>query len=150
MSLDVIPANGGETLWVVADRIRFLGGLPGSNLELLDIEVPPGSGTPPHTHLSPEMFHVLEGELTIREFGAGCAPRIVSAGPGTAVRIPSMLPHNYSNDSGAPVRMLVLIDRTMIDFFRDVGAPEPQREPDFAKIGAAMQRHGIEPLTMAA
>ncbi|ODN68949.1 cupin domain-containing protein [Methylobrevis pamukkalensis] len=150
MNLDVVPADGGETLWVVADRIRFLGGLSGSDLELLDIEVPPGSGTPPHTHRSPEMFHILEGELTVREFGAGRAPRTVLAGPGTAVRIPSMLPHNYSNESGGPVRMLVLIEKTMIDFFRDIGASEPQGEPDFAKIGAAMQRHGIEPLTMAA
>jgi quercetin dioxygenase-like cupin family protein len=150
MNLDVIPANGGETLWVVADRIHFLGGLPGSTLELLDIEVPPGSGTPPHTHVSPEMFHILEGELTVREFGPGGAPQVVLAGPGTAVRIPSMLPHNYSNESSGKVRMLVLIEKTMIDFFRDIGAAEPQGEPDFAKIGAAMRRHGIEPLTTAA
>ncbi|HLP70047.1 MAG TPA: cupin domain-containing protein, partial [Rhizobium sp.] len=92
MNLDVIPANGGETLWVVADRIRFLGGLPESNLELLDIEVPAGSGTPPHTHASSEMFYILEGELTVRNFGADGAPQVVLAGPRTAVRIPPMAP----------------------------------------------------------
>lgn len=150
MNFDVIPANGGETLWVVADRIRFLGGLPGSNLELLDIEVPAASGTPPHIHASSEMFFILEGELTVRDFGAGGAPQVVLAGPRTAVRIPAMAPHNYSNDSGRPVRMLVLIDKSMIGFFRDIGTVEPQAEPDFAKIGAAMQRHGIEPITRAA
>ncbi len=150
MNLDVIAANGGETLWVVADRIRFLGGLPGSNLELLDIEVPAGSGTPPHTHASSEMFYILEGELTVRNFSADGAPQVVLAGPRTAVRIPPMAPHNYSNDSGKPVRMLVLIEKSMIAFFRDIGTVEPQAEPDFAGIGAAMQRHGIEPITMAA
>ena len=150
MKFDVTPANGGETLWVVADRIRFLGGLPGSNLELLDIEVPAGSGTPPHTHAAPEMFYVLEGELTVRQFAAGCPPEITLAGPGTAVRIPSMAAHNYSNDSGKPVKMLVLIESSMTDFFRDIGTTSPQAQPDFAKIGAAMQRHGIEPMTMAA
>ena len=36
MKIDVTTPRGGETLWVVADRIRFLGGIPGSNFELLD------------------------------------------------------------------------------------------------------------------
>jgi quercetin dioxygenase-like cupin family protein len=142
------PARG-EILWVVADRIRFLGSLPGSNLELLDIEVPAGSGTPPLTHVSAEMFYILEGELTVGDFSRGGAPYLGLAGPGTAVRIPAMAPHNYSNDSGRPVRMLVLVEKSMIGFFRDIGT-EPQAEPDFAEIGAAMQRHGIEPITMAA
>jgi hypothetical protein len=45
---------------------------------------------------------------------------------------------------------MVLIEPSMVDFFRDIGTVEPQAEPDFARIGAAMARHGIEVLTMAA
>jgi len=150
MQIDVNIPNNGEILWVVADRVRFLGGLSGSNLELIEVEVPPGSGTPPHTHASPEMFYVLDGELTVRHFAAGGPPRATVAGPGTAIRIEPMAAHNYSNDSRGPVRMLVLIEQSMITFFRDIGTVEPQAEPDFAQIGAAMQRHGIEVLSMAA
>jgi quercetin dioxygenase-like cupin family protein len=151
MTIDVTTPADAETLFVVADRIRFLGGVPGSAAELVDIEVPPGSGTPPHTHLSPELFYVLAGELTMREFPEGAPPKVVRAGPGTAVRIPSMVPHNYVNDSGAPVRVLVLLEPAMVTFFREIGTPTPpEGAPDFAAIGAAMARHGIEALPAAA
>ncbi|WP_230534345.1 cupin domain-containing protein [Microvirga roseola] len=150
MKIDVTTPGDGETLWVVADRIRFLGGLAGSNLELIEVEVPPGSGTPPHSHASPELFYVIEGELTVRHFATDGPPEVTIAGPGTSVRVDPRAPHNYSNDGGNPVRMLVLIEPSMIAFFRDIGTVEPPAQPDFARIGAAMQRHGIETPTMAA
>ncbi|MER8577084.1 cupin domain-containing protein, partial [Mesorhizobium sp. M1338] len=140
MTIDVVPFDGGETVWVIADRIRFLGGVAGSNLEMLEVTVPPGSGTPPHAHPSPEMFYILEGELRIRHFEAGEAPRTVVADPGSAVRIGPMESHDYSNESGKQVRMLVLVEPSMTAFFRDIGTVEPLTQPDFAKIGAAMQR----------
>lgn len=140
---------GPETLWVVADRIRFLGGLTTAGSELVEVSVPPGSGTPPHCHASPELFHVIEGTLTVRRFGAG-RPETVVAGPGMSVRVAGMEPHNYANESGEPVRMLVLIEPSMVAFFRDVGTLQPQAEPDFARLGAAMERHGIVMLAPAA
>ncbi|WP_134495241.1 cupin domain-containing protein [Microvirga pakistanensis] len=148
MKIDVTTPGDGETLWVVADRIRFLGGLAGSNLELIEVEVPPGSGTPPHSHASPELIYVIEGELTVRHFATGVPPEVTVAGPGTSVRVDPRAPHNYSNDGVDPVRMLVLIEPSMIAFFRDIGTAEPPAQPDFARIGAAMQRHGIKTPTM--
>ena len=74
MSIQVTSAQDGETRWVVADRIRFLGGPAGANLELVEVEIPPGSGTPPHSHASPELFYILDGEITIRHFAAGKPP----------------------------------------------------------------------------
>ncbi|TGP18164.1 MULTISPECIES: cupin domain-containing protein [unclassified Mesorhizobium] len=150
MNFNVTTPEAAQTLWVVADRIRLLGGIADSSLELIEVEVPPGSGTPPHSHASPELFYVLEGTLTVRHFGAGGSPEVTVAGPGTSVRIGPRAPHNYSNDSGRPVRMLVLVEPSMIAFFRDIGTVEPQAQPDFARIGAAMQRHGIEALPAAA
>jgi len=151
MTIEVTNTAGADYLWVVADRIRFLGGVPGSSLELVDIEVPAGSGTPPHTHESPELFYILEGELTLREFGPALPPKVIRATAGTSVRIPSMVPHNYVNESGKPVRVLVMLEPSMIAFFREIGSVErPQGAPDFARIGAAMERHGIEALAMAA
>lgn len=151
MKADIeIPTDGNET-WVVGDRIRFLGGLPGHDLELIVVDVPPGSGTPPHTHASAEMFYIVAGDLTVRLFeGPGAPPTVTVAGPGAAIRIPPRLPHNYANESGAPVRMLALLETSMTAFFRDVGTPEPQVAPDFARLGAAMERHGIDVLTLAA
>lgn len=53
MSIDVTTPQNGETCWVVADHVRFLGGLSADNLELVEVDVPAGSGTPPHRHASP-------------------------------------------------------------------------------------------------
>ena len=67
------------------------------------------------------------------------------------MRIPSRVPHNYVNESHKPVRMLVMLEASMVAFFRDIGSAERmQGAPDFARIGAAMQKHGIEPLAAAA
>lgn len=151
MKVDINRPESGDALWVVADRIRFLGGLPGSDLELLEVEVPAGSGTPPHSHASAEMLYIVEGELTVRQFsGEAEPPTVVTAKPGEAVRIASGVPHNYANESGRLAKMVVLIEPTMIDFFRDIGTAERQDQPDFARIGAAMERHGIDVLNMAA
>lgn len=151
MSIQVTVPSHPDYLWVVSDRIRFLGNVPGSKLDLLDIEVTPGSGTPPHTHDSPELFYILEGELTIREFGANLPPQMIRAHAGMSVRIPSRVPHNYVNESGRTVRMLVTVEPSMTAFFREIGTQQrPQGAPDFARIGAAMEKHGIEALAMAA
>ena len=149
MSIHITSAQEGETRWVVADRIRFLGGPAGANLELVEVEIPSGSGTPPHSHASPELFYVLDGEITIRHFAAGKPPAVVVAKAGTSVRIDGHTPHNYVNESGRPARMLVLLEPSMTAFFREIGTVEPEAAPDFSRIGAAMQRHGIEALKMA-
>ena len=151
MSIETTNPNHPDYLWVVEDRIRFLGNVPGSRLDMLEIDVMPGSGTPPHTHESPEMFYILEGELTLREFGAGMPPKTIRAQAGMSVRIPSRVPHNYVNESGKAVRMLVLLEPSMTAFFREIGSLDrPMGAPDFARIGAAMEKHGIEALAMAA
>ena len=150
MTIEVNPPCNADCRWVVADKIRFLGSLPGSSIELLDIEVPAGSETPPHTHEAAELFYVLEGELTLRQFGPENPPVVINVGPGTSVRIPSRVPHNYANQSGKSVRMLVMLEASMVAFFRDIGSAEPTSGgPDFTRIGAAMERHGIDAFTGA-
>lgn len=149
--IEVTTPGQSEALWVIGDRIRFLGKVLGSSLELIEVEIPPGSGTPPHTHESPETFYILDGELTLRRFTAGSPPDVLRAGCGASISVPSRVPHNYINESGELVRMLVLLEPSMTAFFREIGSHEPLKgEPDFARIGAAMQRHGIEVLAAAA
>jgi hypothetical protein len=61
------------------------------------------------------------------------------------------VPHNYVNESRKPVRMLVMLEASMVAFFRDIGSAERAHgAPDFARIGAAMAKHGIEALATAA
>lgn len=140
-----------DMLWVVTDRVRFLGRVPGHNLEMVEVQVPPGSGTPPHSHDSGEMFYVAEGELTVRQFPTvGAPPKTAKLGPGETVQIAPKVPHMYVNESDFVMRMIVLIEPEMIAFFRDIGTSEPQASPDFERMGAAMERHGIQVLEAAA
>ncbi|WP_353476732.1 cupin domain-containing protein (plasmid) [Salipiger sp. H15] len=151
MKLDRNASTDADAIWVVGDRIRFLGGLPTTDVELIEVDVPPGSGTPPHSHASAEMFYILSGELTVRDFSeAGHPPSVTVAKPGDAITVASRKAHNYSNEGDMPVKMLVLIEPSMIAFFREAGTSEPQAEPDSARLGAAMERHGIDLLGAAA
>lgn len=145
MTVTFSPRERIETHWVLADRLRFLGQMPGTDSWLIEVEAPPGSGTPPHTHASPEVFVVAEGALTLRSFGPD-GPTTWRLGPGESLAVDAHAPHNYSNEGDVPVRFLVLLQQSLIDFFRDVGRaapPAPGTAPDIAAVMAAMARHGI-------
>ena len=149
MTICFTPRERIETHWVMADRLRFLGNLPGTDIHLIEVEAPPGSGTPPHTHASPEVFVVAEGTLTMRSFGVD-GPTVWHLGPGESLSLDAHEPHNYTNESDAPVRFHVLLDQSLIDFFRDIGRPvppDPGAVPNFAAILAAMARHEIQLLS---
>jgi quercetin dioxygenase-like cupin family protein len=145
MTVTFTPRERIETHWVMADQLRFLGRQPGTETWLIEVETPPGSGTPPHTHASPEVFIVTEGSLTLRSFGPD-GPTVWRMGPGESLAIEARAPHNYANESDAPVRFLVLLEQSLIDFFREIGRPlppDPGAAPDMAAILAAMARHDI-------
>lgn len=63
-TLSITRPPQAKSVWVVRDTIRFMGHLDGTELSVLEVEVPPGSGTPPHQHESPEIFRVLRGSIT--------------------------------------------------------------------------------------
>jgi quercetin dioxygenase-like cupin family protein len=140
------PADA-DALWVVRDRVRFMGDVDGTSLSVLEVEVPPGSGTPPHRHASPEIFRVLSGTLTFGRFGEG-APAFTAADAGTVVTVPGDVPHNYANTGTTTATMLVVVERSMAAFFRDLGVvdappPGPPTEAEIAAVLAACARHGI-------
>lgn len=146
-SIRVTHALDADARWVVRDRVRFMGELDGTNLTVLEVEVPPGSGTPPHLHESPEIFRVLDGEITFGLFEVG-PPRTVIAGAGTVVTVPSQLPHNYQNSGATPASMLVVVERSMAEFFRDVGRADappagPPSPGEIAAVIGACARHNI-------
>ncbi|NKF31229.1 cupin domain-containing protein, partial [Pseudomonas sp. BGM005] len=59
-----------EALWVIRDKVQFMGEVPEMGLSVLEVTVPPGSGTPPHKHQSIEIFRVVSGEITFTLFDA--------------------------------------------------------------------------------
>lgn len=145
------PHAPGQGWWVLTDHVRLLGRLPGRDVDLIEVQVAPGSGTPPHTHASAELFHVTEGEVTLGRFGDG-PPAFHVLRAGEAAAVESGAPHNYMNHGDRPARMLVVVEPQMTDFFRDIGRadPPPAGPPDaavLAQVEAVCARHGIRFLT---
>ena len=152
MNTNVTVASPQKTtpFYVLGDQLRLLGSVDGRDLHVIEVTVPPGSGTPPHRHQSMEIFRVSAGEITFGIFGDG-PPQIVKGGPGTVVTIPSLHGHNYTNSGTEPAAMTVVIEGQMRDFFEEVGSPTapPPGPPSEAEIGRVMEacrRHGIEML----
>lgn len=146
-SINITKFEEAETLWVVRDRVRFMGQVDGTDLCVLEVEVPPGSGTPPHRHESVEIFRILNGALTFGRFDQG-QPDYISAGPGTVITVPSQAPHHYVNRGTEDVLMLVVVQRSLVEFFRELARQEappggPPNEAELAGVMAACARHSI-------
>ena len=91
----VVRPKRGQTVRVAGDVYRFLGagaGTDGSYV-LLEAEVPPGGGPPPHMHAREEEgFYILEGEIDFTAEGT-----TLRAGPGA---YPSTCPRPRRIPSG--------------------------------------------------
>ncbi len=84
---------------------------------LMDMNVLPGGGPPPHRHDFEEMFMILEGEL---QFSFRDVTTTLPAG--TTLNIPANAPHSFKNVSSEPVRMLCLCTPAGQDeFFLAIG-----------------------------
>lgn len=134
--------------WVMGDELRAMGSLAGTTWHVMDVAVPPGSGTPPHRHASPEIFMVTEGHVSFGVAESG-AFRTFTAKPGDVVTVPSGVPHLYRNETSGPARFTVLVDAGMKAFFDAVASPAPPppgppSAEQMAEIMAACAAHGIE------
>jgi quercetin dioxygenase-like cupin family protein len=91
---------------------------------LMEMNVPPGGGPPPHRHAFEESFTLLEGEIEFMFRGQASTLRA-----GSTVNIPSNAPHSFSNKSGGVARMLCICAPAGVEqFFLAVGDPVAGRE----------------------
>ncbi len=138
--------------WVMSDRLSLRGKLPGTALNVLDVTVSPGGGTPPHSHASAEIFRILSGELTIWTMADGCPTEYVATA-GDVVTIPAHAPHGYRNNGTGPATMMAILDDDMIAFFEDVAshrAPAGPPSPEvIERLMRATEVHGITMLKVA-
>lgn len=112
-----------------------------------EVSTTPGFGPPLHTHEYRELFYVLEGEYEFTLEGD-----TITGGPGTAVAIPPNVPHTFKNATDGPARLLFVHQPAALEeFFEDFGvpvaapgeAPADLEPPDFAEMGAALERNGV-------
>ena len=137
----------GRSFWVMGDRVTVLAHLEEPDLHVVDVEVPPGGGVPPHRHASAEIMRVLDGVVDFAvETEKGFSE--VRAGAGDVFTVPADAPHGYRNPGPGPARLMCILDGRMVRFFQDAGSPEapPPGPPDAGEIARIMgiaARHGI-------
>jgi len=112
-----------------------------------EVSTTPGFGPPLHAHAYRELFYVLEGEY---EFTFEQDDRLerISGRAGTSVVIPPNVPHTFKNGTAAPARLLFVHQPAALEeFFEEFGVPVARpgdlEPPDFATIGAALERNGV-------
>jgi quercetin dioxygenase-like cupin family protein len=137
--IKVTRPGEGQMCNVVSDTYRFLGtgGDTDAAYFIMEAQVPPGGGTPPHVHTREEEgFYVLEGELEFTADGES-----VRTGAGTFVNLPKGSRHFFRNVGERPARMLILCAPAGIERF--FAAADGQGPEQLAGLAA---RYGIRVL----
>lgn len=117
----MVPPGQGRKLITKAQEVTFkVTGAHGSIISWFEVVVPPGFDVGAHTHYrSQEFFYVLEGELCLlafepikrteeswQDWESSTGDRVVRAGAGSCMFVPSGCPHAFRNATGRPARML--------------------------------------------
>ena len=117
----IVPPGQGRKLITKAQEVTFKATkAQGSSVSIFEVVVPPGFDVGAHVHSrSQEFFYVLEGELDLLAFeptertedrwhdweSLG-GDRVVRAGEGSSMFVPSGIPHAFRNATDKPARML--------------------------------------------
>jgi quercetin dioxygenase-like cupin family protein len=130
MNATTAPApRCGDRFLVMADLITFrvTDEDSGGRLVTVQIDVPPGGGPPPlHIHPPDEVFHVLQGTVTVFEGSPGSTVRSTLETGGTA-HVRGGVAHTFRNFTEEPARLLVTFapGLMMERFFVEAGHPVP-------------------------
>ncbi|MBM2623653.1 cupin domain-containing protein [Actinoplanes sp. LDG1-06] len=121
MSGLILPPGQGRRLTTRAQDVTFKAtAADGSGTSIFEVVVPPGFDVGAHTHgRFQEFFYVLEGTLELfafepvgrsgeswRDWVSEAGDRVVHAGAGSSMFVPSGCPHAFRNSSDEPARML--------------------------------------------
>ena len=119
----------------------------GGQYGLLEIEVPPGGGSPWHVHPEEdEWFYVIDGEFTVY-VGDAC----LTLTAGSFAFGPKGVPHTFIAGPDGGKTLIGLAPAQFEGFLREVGEPAPERvlpppaagHPDMAKLAPIAERNGF-------
>jgi quercetin dioxygenase-like cupin family protein len=147
-------AGEGRTLLVGGgDYVTYkaTGAETGGAYFCFEVSTTPGFGPPLHRHAYRELFYVLEGSYEFTFERDGLLETVV-AEAGTSLAVPADVPHTFKNATHAPARLLFVHQPAALEeFFEEFGVPvarpgelpEDLEPPDFAAMGAALERNGV-------
>ena len=131
-STEIHVSGSGRTLQVLGEKVEVRAKLAGTRLNVVDVTVPPGAGTPLHSHASAEIYRILSGTLRISR-QRGDVVDEVEAAAGDVVTMPANAAHAYRNAGTEPVHFMAIVDDHMLAFFDEAsdltvpaGPPSPE------------------------
>ena len=142
----IVPPGEGRKLTTKAQEVTFkVTGADGSFASCFEVVVPPGFDVGAHAHdRSKEFFYVLDGELDVfafepikrteehwQDWESAKGDRVVRAGAGSCMFVPSGCPHAFMNPTDKPARMLFQ------------SAPAPDHERYFEEICEIFSAGGV-------
>lgn len=141
----------GDGLWFFNGLFTVKAGGPDTReaFTLIETQLPPGGGAPPHIHHDEEEgFYILDGQVSIT-----CGEQTWTAGPGSFAMLPRGIPHSFSVSSRSDARMLQITSPAQFERFaaemgepaRSMTMPEPA-EVDVPKLLSIVPKYGIEML----
>jgi quercetin dioxygenase-like cupin family protein len=138
----MLPGEQGEVLNILGDSVteKVTCEQSGGDYYVIRLMSPQGSFVPPHVHsLEDEIVFIDEGEFEI--FLGGKTSR---AGPGAALHFARGTYHGFKIVGDQPGRSTWVITpgTNFQTFFREVAA-FPPGPPDFAKLDALHEKHGM-------
>lgn len=144
-NVNIIHENQGNHISLVGDTYRIVisGKQTNGEYAIIDMQVPPGGGPPPHSHASiHESFYIIDGAVEFStEEGKFIAKKgdLVTIPKGGAI-------HAFKNTSQEIAHMLCTVVPAGLDeFFEEVGTPVKAGEflapahPDEASIQKAIE-----------
>lgn len=145
-----VPPGEGRSIWVAGDRYtpRLGGSETGGAFALIEAEVAPGQGPPPHLHTrEDESFYVVDGSIEFHSDGQS-----FRGTPGSWIVLARGTRHHFRNVGETTARLLILVTPAGLDrFFEEVGreATGAPGESDFGpaeleRMLAAAPRYGLE------
>jgi len=151
MRSGLLAAGSGPATWVVGDlyTVKTSGRETGGAFCLIEVIVPPKSGPPPHIHSrEDEAFYILEGQ-----FKVSIDSQVLTAGPGSWVRLARGSLHHFQNVGMNAGRMLILatpagLDEFFLEAGRDADRTRPEAgvatEADIERLLGVAPKYGIE------
>jgi quercetin dioxygenase-like cupin family protein len=146
-----VPAGEGKGFWGPGDRYRFLvtGAQTNGGCFILEAQVPPGGGPPPHLHLrEDEYFYLIDGSLTLT-----MGERTVTVSTGDFVAIPRGCVHTFHNSGTGLARMLAIFTPAGMENWMEecldpapdkTSLPGPPTPELIARMLAAGPKYGVE------
>lgn len=141
--------NGPETIDMLGSRLERVVrmGTAEDDAVLFRTRMGPHDLVPLHSHVDPECFYVLSGELEVFLEYDGPGWRPVMAGQSLLVR--DGIRHAVRNPGEEPVDLVVVTNNRLADFFREAGRPAahaaslvPPSKADFERVARAAERFG--------